>query len=68
MSCCPQYTFGFVNVSSSAVPFTNAQTVEVVYYVDGVWQQAGVFTQIIKTPTAVLVDHGGNGTGVIKIT
>jgi hypothetical protein len=68
MTCCVQNTFNFVNQAVTSVAFPNPVSVEVLYKVDGVWIQAGVFTQITKSPTGVVVDHGGLATGIIKIT
>lgn len=68
MSCCQENIFNFVGQAVTSVAFPNPQTVEVLYKIDDVWTQAGIFTSITKSPTGVVVDHGGLATGVIKIT
>lgn len=67
MTCCDIITQTFVNESSTTVPYTgNRPTVTVSYLIDGVWQ-AFVAAQVQLTDTNVIIDHGGVGTGVIKL-
>lgn len=71
-TCCDQNTTNFVNESVTTVAYGGEYgehpLVEVVYY-DGVnWIQQGMFTQVRIEPGQIVVDHGGNATGLIKLT
>lgn len=72
MTCCPLNTTTFVNESITTVPYNGEYgehpLVEVVYLVDDVWIQQGVFTQKKIEAGQIVVDHGGNATGVIKLS
>lgn len=68
MICCDVILTTFVNQPTVTVPYTgNRPIVSVTYLIDGVWQAAGVATPITITDTDVVVDNGGEMTGVIKI-
>lgn len=68
MICCDAILTTFVNQPTVTVPYTgNRPTVSVTYLIDGIWQAAGVATPITITDTDVVVDNGGNMTGVVKI-
>lgn len=76
-TCCTITTQPFVNQSTTMVGWTgNRPTVTVTYFIDGVWTAIGVVPVIrivgdgvIPGPvdSAVIVDHGGPSTGVVKL-
>lgn len=73
MQCCPDNTTGFVNQTATDVPYfgTSKPMVTVLYVNNGVWTSAGVFTsiQLQGSPTNnIHVDHGGQMTGLIKLS
>lgn len=72
MTCCPLDTTNFVNQSTTTVPYGGEYgehpLVEVIYLIDGVWIQQGVFTQIKIEAGQIVVDHGGAATGLIKLS
>lgn len=68
MSCCQITIVPFVNEESTTVPYTgNKPTVSAYYQIDGVWSAAGVMTPITYTNSTVTVNHGGPGTGLVKL-
>lgn len=71
MACCEEILTPFINESETTVPYSgefgDEPNVEVMYEIDGVWQQ-GVFSGVRFTGTSVIVDHGGAATGVIKLS
>jgi hypothetical protein len=72
MPCCEQNIVTFVEALTTTIPYYgeygDEPQVDVSYLIDGVWQQAGVFTSISRTPTTITVDHGGAGTGAIRVS
>ncbi len=67
MSCCAAtyQTFGGVE-STTIIPYSGpAPDVEVWYFVDGVLKNSP--TNILISPTEIVVDHGGPAVGVIKL-
>lgn len=66
-TCCTITTVPFVNQSSTTVPYTGDRpTVSTYYNIDGVWQTMA--SPIFYGASSVTVEHGGNSTGVIKLT
>lgn len=66
MTCCNTTIQTFAGVASTTVEYIGVRpTVEVLYLIDGTWQTAA--SVITVTDTQVIVDHGGQATGVIKL-
>ena len=69
MACCPYQTFAFFNAFVTTVPWVQPNPiVEVLYREGGIWTQAGILTRVEITPTEIIVDHGGNFSGLIKVS
>lgn len=72
MTCCESILQTFTEELITTVPyngeFGDEPQVDVMYLVGDEWHAAGVFTSISRTPTEITVDHGGEATGVIKIS
>lgn len=75
MICCPDDITTFAGATETNVPyngeFGESPLVTVLYFIDGVWQAAGVFTQIELQGAPVnniRVVHGGPSTGIIKLS
>lgn len=69
MICCAPNITQFAAEFITTVPYVGTRpTVSVIYLQpDGTFLQAGVFTQINFTTTDVIVDHGGQSSGYIKL-
>jgi hypothetical protein len=77
MTCCQTTYKPFANVSQTILPWSgNRPTVSVSYLVDGIWMAMGVQTVITfvggegpetTTDPAIVIDHGGPATGVVKM-
>lgn len=68
MPCCPQNITSFFNQTSTTISYSGVKPlVSVIYFVDGVWKEAGVFTEIRFTGSNVIVNHGGPATGKIVL-
>ena len=69
MSCCTPTVQPFANELITTVPYIGVRpTVDVLYLKeDGTLIQSGIMTQIQITPTAVIVNHGGASTGIVKL-
>ena len=69
MTCCSPTYQNFVNETVTTVPYTGAQPIVSVGYLqdDNTMQFEGIFNNIIFTATEVIIDHGGASTGVVKL-
>lgn len=69
MTCCEHTYVNFANQSVTSVPWTLTANpvIEVLYQQPNGTYDFAVFTNIKRTPTQIIVDHGGPATGVIKI-
>lgn len=77
MTCCQVTYKPFANQSITTLPWAgNRPTVTVSYLIDGVWMAMGVQTVITfvggvgptsTTDPAVVINHGGPATGVVKM-
>lgn len=69
MPCCDVTTVIFVNQSITTIPWTTTDkpVVQVAYQqTDGTYNFS-FFVNIKRTPTEIIIDHGGPATGVVKI-
>lgn len=69
MICCLPIIQPFLAESVTTIGYTgNKPTVTVAYLQgDGTFSVAGVFTLVTITNTQVIVDHGGNFSGYVKL-
>lgn len=66
--CCNVIRQDFTNEVITTVPYTGDEpTVKVYYAQGGGYVEAGMFTQVVLTPTSVVVTHGGPATGFVKL-
>lgn len=64
MICCPVNITPFFNEDTTTIPFTGDKPiVQVIYFQDGQWTVAGVFTEVKFSGSNIIVNHGGPATG-----
>lgn len=68
MTCCPTIKTIFSNVEETNVPYDGpAPFVQVVYFEEGQYIAAGVFTQMKYTPGNIRINHGGQASGFVLV-
>lgn len=69
MPCCEVTYQTFTNQSVTTIPWTatDKPIVQVAYQQEDGTYNFSFFTNIKRTPTQIIIDHGGPATGVVKI-